>query len=177
MIRHFCSAAILRVRTGIRKARNSAISELIMLYLQLVWLSRTEIVFEPHVSYDRARNDLPCIIATWHGQNYLLPFVRQRGDKVGALVSRHRDGELLIRVLKRLGYEVIRGSGAGPAKGEMLRKGGPAALAKMLEMLTSGHSVALIADVPKIAPQSGERDTKAIVRFGSTDHTRCRSRQ
>lgn len=49
------------------------------------------------------------IFIFWHGK--FLPLVYSfRGRNITVLVSRHRDGEFLTRIIKRLGYNVVRGS-------------------------------------------------------------------
>lgn len=63
--------------------------------------------------------------ALWH--EHLLPLaVLHRGEGAVALVSRHRDGEILSRVLEGLGYRTARGSstrGGGSGLREMIRAG------------------------------------------------------
>jgi hypothetical protein len=57
------------------------------------------------------------IYALWHGRLLPLAFL-YRGRGVGALVSRHRDGEYLAGALEHLGFRVCRGSsGHGGAEG------------------------------------------------------------
>jgi lysophospholipid acyltransferase (LPLAT)-like uncharacterized protein len=121
-------------------------------YLRLVWYS-TRSTFEPAGIYDTA--DLPAIIAMWHGQHFMTPFIKREGDRFRAkvLISRHRDGEINARAAERLGISSIRGSGAHNR--EFNRKGGAAAFGEMIEALEEGFSVALTADVPKIARVAG----------------------
>jgi lysophospholipid acyltransferase (LPLAT)-like uncharacterized protein len=74
------------------------------------------------------------IFAFWHGDLFLLTY-SHRG--LGALIpaSESRDGEIMARLLKRFGYNVVRGSskrkGARAAIGiiDGLRKGGHPAIA------------------------------------------------
>jgi lysophospholipid acyltransferase (LPLAT)-like uncharacterized protein len=89
------------------------------------------------------------ILAMWHGQHLLVPFIRLRHHKGKVLISHHRDGELNALTVKRLGIEVIRGS--GDPGGRFDRKGGVGAFRQMLEALQDGYSIGLTADVPKIA--------------------------
>ncbi len=121
-------------------------------YLRLAWhTSRT--VFDPPDVYDQIR--MPAIIAMWHGQHFLMPFVKKTNadHRVKALISRHRDGEINARAAKKLGVETIRGSGAH--NNEFNRKGGASAFAEMLTALEQGYNVALTADVPKVARVAG----------------------
>ena len=97
--------------------------------------------------------DTPVIIAAWHGQQFLIHVVRRPGDRVSALASRSRDGELNASVLKHLGVRAIRGSGA---QGRDPRsKGGAQALRQMLRALQDGENVVLTADVPKVSRVCG----------------------
>src|SRR5882757_7380905 len=101
-------------------------------YLRFVWnTSRT--VLEPADIYERIVPDLPVIIAMWHGQHFMVPFIR-RGHPAKVLVSRHRDGEINAIAAARLGVGTFQG---------------------MLATLKEGCSVALTADVPKVARVAG----------------------
>jgi len=99
--------------------------------------------------YALAEPDLPIILVMWHGQHFLAPFIRRPTDKSKVLVSLHSDGEITALCAERLGVEVIRGS--GDPGGRFDRKGGLAAFFQMVEALEQGYTVALTADVPKIA--------------------------
>jgi lysophospholipid acyltransferase (LPLAT)-like uncharacterized protein len=121
-------------------------------YLRAVWLT-TRKTLEPPTIYQTVQ--LPAIIAMWHGQHLMAPFIK-RDDalhRTKVLISRHRDGEVNARAAERLGIGTIRGSGAH--NGEFHRKGGAAAFGEMLEALKEGNNVALTADVPKVARVAG----------------------
>lgn len=50
-----------------------------------------------------------CIYAAWH--SYMVHFQRPiAGTGVGVLVSTHRDGEIIARVLGGMGFKLVRGS-------------------------------------------------------------------
>lgn len=121
-------------------------------YLRLVWRT-SRVTLEPATIYDTVQ--MPAIIAMWHGQHFLMPFIK-RGEathRAKVLISRHRDGELNARAAERLGIGTIRGSGAH--NGEFHRKGGAAAFNEMVTALNEGYNVALTADVPKVARVAG----------------------
>jgi lysophospholipid acyltransferase (LPLAT)-like uncharacterized protein len=61
-------------------------------YLRLVW-NTNRFVVEPEGIYESVDRDAPVIIAMWHGQHFLMPFVKRPHHRVKTLVSRHRDGE------------------------------------------------------------------------------------
>ena len=121
-------------------------------YLRFVWRTN-EKIFEPHDVYDTV--ETPAIIAVWHGQHFLMPFLKKNEGEHRAkvLISRHRDGELNARAAEKLGIGTIRGSGAH--NGEFHRKGGAAAFGKMLDALNEGYNIAMTADVPKVARVAG----------------------
>src|ERR1700681_4600165 len=120
-------------------------------YLRLVWMT-TGFTTEPEGFVEHAQFDFPVIVGVWHGQHYLLPFMRgERAFKV--LVSRHRDGEINAIAAEHLGIGTIRGSGDHGA--EFARKGGVGAFRQMLATLAEGCSVTLHADVPEAARVAG----------------------
>lgn len=121
-------------------------------YLRLVWGTSRK-VLEPATIYDTVQ--MPAIIALWHGQHFLAPFIRrpERGHRAKVLISRHRDGEINARAAEHLGIGTIRGSGAH--NGEFYRKGGVSAFGEMLQALRDGYNVALTADVPKVSRVAG----------------------
>jgi lysophospholipid acyltransferase (LPLAT)-like uncharacterized protein len=122
-------------------------------YLRLVWKT-TSFVTEPSDIYERAARDSPVILAFWHGQHFLTPFIRRAGEhQAKVLISRHRDGEFNARIAERLGVETIRGS--GNLGNEFVGKGGVSAFKEMLAALAQGYNIALTADVPKIARVAG----------------------
>jgi lysophospholipid acyltransferase (LPLAT)-like uncharacterized protein len=121
-------------------------------YMRLVFKT-TSIVIEPPDGYARIDAHLPVILAMWHGQHFMAAFARRPGDRGKVLISRHRDAEINAIAAERLGIELIRGSGDNGS--EFLRKGGLGAFQALLETLQAGDSVALTADVPKIARRAG----------------------
>jgi len=121
-------------------------------YLRFVWLTcRT--VLEPADIYERMEPQLPVIIAMWHGQHFMVPFIR-RSHPAKVLISRHRDGEINAVAAERLGVGAIRGS--GDASGRFDLKGGVGAFQGMLNTLSEGCSVAMTADVPKVSRVAGD---------------------
>jgi lysophospholipid acyltransferase (LPLAT)-like uncharacterized protein len=134
-------------------AAQSAVGSVAAWYLRLVWYSSRR-TLEPATIYDSV--EMPMIMAMWHGQHFLTPFVRKRNipkHRAKVLISRHRDGELNARAAEKLGIGTIRGSGSH--SGDFHRKGGATAFTKMLEALEEGYNVALTADVPKISRVAG----------------------
>ena len=119
-------------------------------YLRLAWYTSSKIL-EPRDIYETA--ELPAILAMWHGQHFMMPFVKSKEHRAKVLISRHRDGEVNARAAERLGIGTIRGSGAH--NGEFHRKGGATAFTEMLDALKDGYIMALTADVPKVSRVCG----------------------
>ena len=121
-------------------------------YLRLVYYT-SRLVTEPADIYERVVPDLPVILAMWHGQHFMAPFIKKPEHRAKTLISRHRDGEMNAVAAAWLGVETIRGS--GDHGGEFHRKGGVSAYREMLQALADGYSVALTADVPKVSRVAG----------------------
>jgi lysophospholipid acyltransferase (LPLAT)-like uncharacterized protein len=127
-------------------------------YLRLVWLTN-RLTLEPPDLYKVVEPQQPVIVAMWHGQHFMVPFLSRR-HRVKVLISRHRDGEINAYAAERLGIGTVRGSGAvrGPEHQQGVRfdlKGGVGAFKSMLTALAEGYNMALTADVPKRARIAG----------------------
>ena len=120
-------------------------------YLRFVWKT-SRFSIQPADFYERAEPQQPLIIAMWHGQHFLVPFLR-RHHRVKVLISRHGDGEINAIAAERLGIKTLRGSGDHDR--QYARKGGVAAFIGMLEALQQGWNMALTADVPKVSRVAG----------------------
>src|SRR3569623_818404 len=142
----------LMKRSVASAAFQSAAGSLAANYLRLVWKTSRLICDPPHM-YEEV--EMPAIVAFWHGQHFLAPFVKRNHDthRTKVLISRHRDGEITARAAEKLGIDTIRGSGAH--NGEFHRKGGAAGFSAMLDALEQGFNVALTADVPKVSRVCG----------------------
>jgi lysophospholipid acyltransferase (LPLAT)-like uncharacterized protein len=93
------------------------------------------------------------IVALWHGEHFLIPFLGRRHDRLVPLSTHHRDGEILARGGKYFGLRFLRGSGDHGK--EFLRKKALQAFTGMMRELKSGGHVVVTADVPKVARVAG----------------------
>ena len=107
------------------------------------------VVVEPEGFLEKIGGPQPLIITTWHGEHFMLPFVKP-DDRwpVKAMISRSRDGEMNVIVCEKLGIGAIRAS-AGRTGDEVRRRGGVAGFVAALRELRGGTAVALTADLPK----------------------------
>lgn len=79
------------------------------------------------------------IAAFWHAQLLPMPFVFPP-HVAAVLISQHRDGEYISRVVQRLGLPVVRGSAT---------RGGLQAFRQLLHVLQGGGHVAITPDGPR----------------------------
>jgi lysophospholipid acyltransferase (LPLAT)-like uncharacterized protein len=117
-------------------------------YMRLVGMT-SSFRLEPADVYARGEADMPIILAFWHGQHLLAPVARKTKHRVNMLASMHRDGDIAAITAERLGVGTIRGSGNHGSG--FVHKAGAAAFQAMLDSLAEGCSIALSADVPKVA--------------------------
>lgn len=80
-----------------------------------------------------------CIFAFWHSRQLMMPLA-YRGRQVHILISRHRDGELIRRIVARFGFHAVRGSST---------RGGAEALLELVRLGRSGADLAITPDGPK----------------------------
>jgi len=92
------------------------------------------------ISNEKLFPDSSAIFPIWHGHLIVHAYAfRNRGIKV--LISKSKDGELITRTIKKLGYGVIRGSSS---------KGGAAAVLKIIDELKRKNiQIAITPDGPK----------------------------
>jgi len=79
------------------------------------------------------------IYAFWHGRQFLL-FHNHRHTGIVVPASESRDGEIQARILKRFGFDVVRGSS---------KRKGDRALLGLVDGLRRGRSLALAVDGPR----------------------------
>ncbi|HUJ17329.1 MAG TPA: lysophospholipid acyltransferase family protein [Nitrospirota bacterium] len=79
------------------------------------------------------------IYAFWHGRQFLL-FHNHRDSGVVIPASESRDGEIQAGILKRFGFDVVRGSS---------KRKGDRALLGLVEGLRAGKNIALAVDGPR----------------------------
>jgi lysophospholipid acyltransferase (LPLAT)-like uncharacterized protein len=122
-------------------------------FLRLVWLTNKFSIHPPN-AYENVESQMPIILAFWHGQHFMTPFLKQKKSyRAKVLVSRHRDGEFNAIAAQRLGVGAIRGSGDHGSA--FHRKGGVGAFKEMVRALEDNYNVALTADVPKRSRVAG----------------------
>src|SRR5512144_1070175 len=79
------------------------------------------------------------IYAFWHGRQFLL-FHSHRNTGIVIPASESRDGEIQAGILKRFGFDVVRGSS---------KRKGERALLGLVDALRNGKDIALAVDGPR----------------------------
>lgn len=129
----------------------NALCTALALYLRFVYAT-SRWTIENRATLDRmeARTE-PYIIVFWHGRMLPMPRLFRKVRPIHVLISEHRDGEIITRVINRLGIDTIRGSSARKRPGDerAVDKGGSAALRAMVRMLRKGEVVAITPDGPR----------------------------
>lgn len=109
-------------------------------YIRFVWVtSRFDVPYTHHkplIENPNAR----IIIAFWHGHMAMLPCAWAWSRPFSMLLSQHRDGMLISRVLKFFGVKSIFGS---------TTRGGVQASRHILTALSKGNVIGITPDGPK----------------------------
>ncbi len=82
----------------------------------------------------------PFILAFWHGRLLMMPRFWDRGTAVSMLISQHRDGQIISRIVGRFGVKTVAGSSS---------RGGAQALRAMVKSLKAGNCVGITPDGPR----------------------------
>jgi lysophospholipid acyltransferase (LPLAT)-like uncharacterized protein len=113
-----------------------------LVYLFLLLLRATlRIKHVDRQNLEEARGKAGSVIACfWHGRLLLMPFAVQ-AVKAKVLISRHRDGEFIARVIRFFGLGTVRGSHR--------KEGGVSSIREMIAAANEGWSIAITPDGPK----------------------------
>jgi len=79
------------------------------------------------------------IVCFWHARLLMMPFAKKWGP-IKVLISRHRDGEFIARVIQFFNVGTIRGS---------YKKMSVSSLREIIDNLKSGIDIAITPDGPK----------------------------
>lgn len=113
---------------------------LIAVVMKLCWFSyRIEKQIHPDsIPYlQGTHNGIFCF---WHGRMILFPFFKPKSRAMHVLISFHRDGELIAKVIRHFSIRTIRGSS---------NKGARAATRQLLEQLKKGDNISITPDGPR----------------------------
>ncbi len=111
---------------------------ILSLFVRFIYLTNKKIYHYP--------TDIPTkpfILSMWHGQLLMQPLNYRKfkpNGKIKVIVSHHRDGETIRKVVDYLGVGAISGSSS---------KGGAKALIQAIKTIKSGMDVAITPDGPR----------------------------
>ncbi len=85
-------------------------------------------------------NLYPCIYALWHENQCCIHGLKDKGS-LNVLVSNSIDGEIITRVIEKMGFKVVRGSSE--------RKGAVTSTMQLISRLKEGERAAIMVDGPR----------------------------
>ena len=98
------------------KIGQELICYLVIAYIYLIYYSSKKIIIGDDFVMNRFKNGKPAIIASWHHQIMMGPFVANQikqfnqTQKIASLASKHGDGRFVGRVMEKFGVINIAGS-------------------------------------------------------------------
>lgn len=107
----------------------------------LYFLFRIWEFFVSFKSENYPANDKRVIFALWHHDQLCLDGIPNR-DKLNILISKSIDGEIIARVVERMGFKTVRGSYNRAGKD----KGGKEATFELITRLNNGENIAITVD-------------------------------
>jgi lysophospholipid acyltransferase (LPLAT)-like uncharacterized protein len=87
---------------------------------------------------ERAPDASRVVLTLWHGQ--MLPLLWAHRQPTGVMISEHKDGEIIARIVETFGFFGVRGSSS---------RGGTRALLEAVQVLKRGADMAITPDGPR----------------------------
>lgn len=122
------------------------LSWLLSWYLRIVLRLQLGLRVEGLEAIRLMAGDQPVIVAFWHETLPTIPILWRVARRQGmvrpaaVLVSRHRDGQMVGSIVRRLGVRLVSGSSS---------KGGVASMQELVKSLQKGESIGLTPDGPR----------------------------
>ncbi|WP_411280599.1 lysophospholipid acyltransferase family protein, partial [Gemmatimonas sp.] len=91
-----------------------------------------------HALLDRTPEAPRVVFTLWHGQ--MLPILWAHRQPTGVMISEHKDGEIIARIVGAFGFFGVRGSSS---------RGGTRALLEAVQVLKRGADMAITPDGPR----------------------------
>lgn len=115
-------------------------------YLKITFKLQFKLRLEGQENLHLMAEDKPVIVAVWHEALPLIPILWGEAGKLGmkrpavALISQHRDGQMIGSILQRFGIGMVSGSSS---------KGGIASTRELTKNLQEGMNIGLTPDGPR----------------------------
>tara|TARA_B100000965_G_scaffold244452_1_gene205150 strand:+ start:629 stop:1306 length:678 start_codon:yes stop_codon:yes gene_type:complete len=123
------------------------ISILGALYIHLVFFT-SNVKLKNRRNIDGAlKKNKSFIYSFWHDQLLMCPLTWDSNSEIKVLISKHRDGDIITKVISILGFGSIRGSTNKPEKNK--NKGSLRALRQIIKSLNNNISIGISPDGPK----------------------------
>jgi lysophospholipid acyltransferase (LPLAT)-like uncharacterized protein len=105
----------------------------------IFWTSRREWIVHPDTRpYLHGGEQL--VLAFWHGRLMMMPYFKPRRRRIHVLISGHKDGVIISKVIRWFGIDTITGSSS---------KGGSEAFREMLRAAKRGDNLCFTPDGPR----------------------------
>ncbi len=104
---------------------------------------------------DSRSRSQPVIFVFWHSRILPLTYIH-RNQGIVVLVSEHRDGEYIARIIERMGFGTSRGSST---------RGGVKGLKGLVRAAREGHDLAFTPDGPRGPPRQLKPGTLVAARI------------
>lgn len=111
---------------------------ILQLFVKFIYLTNKKVFHHPKINKDETH-----LVAFWHGELLMQSFNYKRlkpNCKVSAMVSKHKDGELITKIAEYLGIDTVRGSSS---------KGAAKALISAIKEIKRGDDLAITPDGPR----------------------------
>ena len=116
-------------------------------YLKLVYsTSRIELIGRNKIEIFLNKKE-SFIYSFWHDQLLFCPLTWQSTEIIKVLISKHRDGDIITKVIDKFGFKAIRGSTHKPTKTK--NKGSLVSARQVIKSLQNGVSIGIAPDGPK----------------------------
>lgn len=129
----------------------SLIEFIIYLLIKIIFFTCKKTYSNTNVS------DKTCFLMFWHDRLAMMPFVKKhwwpKNRKTKVIISDHKDGEIITRVIKRFDIGTIRGSTS---------KGGARVLAQSFKEIDNGVDILITPDGPR-GPRHSISDGSVII--------------
>jgi len=109
-------------------------------YIRLIKLTGRWRVDGSEIPLELLNKGKPFLVAFWHGRLFMMSLAWPYQQDLKMVISRHRDGELISRAIKFLGFGSITGSSSN---------GGARTVRAILRTLKSGQMVGVTPDGPR----------------------------
>ncbi len=123
------------------------ISILGLIYILITFYTSKIIFFNKSKIDSLCKKNENFIYAFWHDQLLMCPFTWKNDFEIMVLISKHKDGDIISKVISYLGFKTIRGSTKNPEKAK--NKGGFIAAKQILSSLKNNTCIGIAPDGPR----------------------------